>query len=241
MATKGFTKINNSIIFDADLSLEAIGLYVKLQYLSNIDSFSIRRDHIKSISGYGETAFRRVWKELKDKGILIEIKARNKGKYEYVYTLKTDLSNNTAVTTASIEENKTQHIDSDGNIPIEGQMDIDDVLRAEQKEPVVNENITEVVKTTGFNNSQVSELLEDADNNIDKVINGYKYTMCQKNVKDIFAYTKWAIKNIKATFSSIERNEVTIKSTFNHFKQRTYDFDKLQKALLYGEPYELPI
>ncbi|KZL93578.1 hypothetical protein [Clostridium magnum] len=233
MTTKGFTKINNSIIFNADLSLEAIGLYVKLQYLSTIDNFSIKRDYIRSISGYGETAFRRVWKELKDKGVLIETKSRSKGRYEYKYTLKTD---NTAKVTAPTEEKKPKHIDSDGNTPLDGQVNIDDVIGADQQEkPVINKNTAEIVKATGFDDSQAKELLKLANNNESKVIESYNYTLKQREVRNTFNYTKWVIAN---KINVQESN--TVKSTFNNFKQRQYDFDRLKKALLYGEPYELP-
>ena len=126
MATKGFTKINNSIIFDLNLSLEALGLYAKLQYLSTIDNFSIHREHIKSISGYGETAFRRVWKELKDKGILIENKTSNKGRYEYMYTLKNNEAATKVVAPVKKKETKPKpkHVDSNGDAPLDGQVHI---------------------------------------------------------------------------------------------------------------------
>lgn len=72
--TNGKTFLENTIIFDKGLSLEAIGLYAIIKHYSTISDFQIRRDHIKSVSGYGETAFRRVWKELKDTNLLLEDK-----------------------------------------------------------------------------------------------------------------------------------------------------------------------
>lgn len=237
MVTKGFTKVDNLILLDSALSLEAKGLYAILKHLSAIPNFSIRRDYIKSISGYGETAFRRVWKELKDKGLLIETKLRNKGKYMYTYTLKTNLYETTIVVTAPAEEKKkTKHLDSDGNVPLEGQVNIDDVIGADQQEkPVINKNTAEIVKATGFDDSQAKELLKLANNNESKVIESYNYTLKQREVRNTFNYTKWVIAN---KINVQESN--TVKSTFNNFKQRQYDFDRLKKALLYGEPYELP-
>lgn len=239
MATKGFTKISNSIIFDAALSLEALGLYIKLQHLSTIKDFSIKRDYVKSISGYGETAFRRVWKELKDKGVLIETKTRVKGRYEYVYTLKTNEDDIKA--TAPVEKKKPKHIDSDGNAPLNGQINIDDVLEVKKELPKTNENVDIVSKATGFKDSESKELLQISGDDIAKVINGYRYAMSQEEVKNIFAYTKWVIRNNKSIFEHVKRNEYTVKGTFNDFKQRKYDFKKLKNALLYGEPYELPV
>lgn len=231
MSTKGFTKIDNCILLDTELSLESKGLYAILKHLSTVPNFSIKRDHIKSISGYGETAFRRVWKELKDKGLLIETKSRNKGKYEYRYTLKTNISENTKEVIVPVKE-KPQHVDSDGNAPIEGQINLDEVIEAD--------NTDIVSKVTGFNELQSKELLQIANNDLDKVVNGHRYTMSQEEVKNIFAYTKWAIRNNKAIVERSKRNEQPVKSTFNYFRQRKYDFDKLEMALLYGEPYELP-
>ncbi|MBZ9615264.1 hypothetical protein [Clostridium estertheticum] len=236
MATKGFTKINNSIIFDLDLSLEALGLYVKLQYLSTIDNFSIKREHIKSISGYGETAFRRVWKELKIKGVLMEIKTSNKGRYEYAYTLKNN--EGTSKVVDPVRKKKPKHIDSDGDAPLDGQITIDDVLGAEQQELLtINEDVEVVVQATGLKDAEVAELLKVASNDATKVIECHKYSVAQENVKDIFSYTKWAIKNNKVLKC---KKEYSAKGMFNDYPQRIYDFVKLEKALLYGEQYELP-
>lgn len=236
MATKGFTKVDNLILLDSALSLEAKGLYAILKHLSAIPNFSIRRDYIKSISGYGETAFRRVWKELKDEGMLLETKSRVKGRYVYTYILKTNESEATRVANAPLEEKKTKLVDSDGNIPLDGQVNIDEVIEADQQEiSEVNEKVTDVVRATGFNDSQAKELLELTSNDVSKVIENHSYILKQKDVKNIFNYTRWVIAN---KINVQESN--TIKSTFNNFKQRQYDFSKLKKALLYGEPYELP-
>lgn len=237
MATKGFTKIDNSIIFDSELSLEALGLYIKLQHLASIPNFSIKRDYIKSISGYGETAFRRVWKELKDKGVLTEVKTRSKGKYEYTYTLTGQADNKKAAIPEEQKKHKQKHIDSDGNAPIKGQVSLDDVLAEQQEsESLEKEDIASVAEVTGFTNEESEELLKAANNDVHKVIEGHKYALSQSSVKNIFKYTRWAIKN------NMTPREVkpVINSIFNSFQQRTYDFDKLEKALLYGEPYDLP-
>ena len=233
MATKGFTKIDNLIIFDLGLSLEAIGLYAKLQHLSNIDNFSIKRAYIKSISGYGETAFRRVWKELKDKCILLETKTNNKGRYEYSYILKTNHNTGKAITPT--EEKKPKHNDSDGNTPINGQIYIDDILG--KQETIKNENVEVVAETTWFNKCQSTELLKEANNDVNKVTECHLYALSQSGVKNIFSYTKWAIKNNK---SLINKSQNYKKTNFADYPQRLYDYNKLEQALVYGEQYELP-
>lgn len=233
MATKGFTKINNSIIFDADLSLEALGLYVKLQYFSTIDNFSIKRDYVKSISGYGETAFRRVWKELKDKGVLIESKTSNKGRYEYTYTLKPNQDDKKVVDTVDKKKIKPKHVDSNGEAPLDGQIHIDDVLGENQQQEVpVKEDIEAVAEVTGLKDTEVTELLKAANNNVTKVIECHKYARAQSSVKNIFGYTKWAIKNNKIL--SVAHGSAEQKGYFNNYPQRNYDFDELERQLVFG-------
>lgn len=240
MATKGFTKIDNSILFDLDLSTEAIVLYAKLQYFSSMKNFKINREHMKSVSGYGETVFRRAWKELKDKGLLIQNKTRNKGRYEYIYTLKTNELN---VTTK--EEKKAQKsVDSDGNAPLEGQVTINEVEQVENEAPkgdeITTENIMAVEEVTGLNSIESLELLKIAKNNVTKVIECYKYALRQKGVKNIVAYTKACIaKNINIPNKDYEDNAKVL--MFNSYNQRQYDYDALERALLYGEDYQLPV
>jgi NACalpha-BTF3-like transcription factor len=239
MATRGFTKINNSIAFDSDLSLEALGLYVKLQHLSTIDNFSIKRDYVKSISGYGETAFRRVWKELKDKCVLVESKTSNKGRYEYVYTLKTNEGDNNGNYSVKKKKIANKHVDSNGDAPLDGQIHIDDVLEVDQQQEatITNEDIAVVVEATGLKDVEVAELLKVASNDVAKVIECHKYTAAQDNVKNVFSYTKWAIKTNKVLKSTKEH---ATKGTFTDYPQRIYDFNKLERALLYGDQYDLP-
>jgi hypothetical protein len=238
MVTKGFTKIDNCILLDSDLSLEAKGLYAMIKHLSTIPNFKIARDYVKKISGYGETAFRRVWKELKEARLLLENKLRDKGKYVYQYTLKNDETE--TKTKALVKGTEHKYLDSDGNVPIQGQVNIDDVLVEKQKEvPGIDENVAVVSEATGFTNLEAIKLLKEAENNVTKVMESYVYVKAQKNIKNLFNYTKWVIKNgiVNQHINGSVNNKV---STFNNFKHREYDFDRLEKALLYGEQYELP-
>lgn len=85
----GYSRIDNSILLNSNLSLEAKGLYSIIKHFSTIPGFKIKRSHILSISGYGEKAFRRVWKELKEFGLLVESKTRQGSKWIYSFTLGT--------------------------------------------------------------------------------------------------------------------------------------------------------
>ncbi|MCB2360288.1 hypothetical protein [Clostridium estertheticum] len=137
-----------------------------------------------------------------------------------------------------VQNEQQSHIDSDGDAPLDGQIHIDEVLGAEQQEVVsISEDVRAVVGVTGLKDAEVAELLKVASNDATKVIECHKYSVAQENVKDIFNYTKWAIKNNKVLKC---KKEYSAKGMFNAYPQRIYDFDKLEKALLYGEQYELP-
>lgn len=83
----GYSQIDNSILLNKNLSLEAKGLYSIIKHFSTIPGFKIKRSHILQMSGYGEKAFRRVWKELKTFGLLVESKTRQGSKWIYSFTL----------------------------------------------------------------------------------------------------------------------------------------------------------
>lgn len=221
--SNGFTKIDNSILEDQSISFEAKGIYAILSRYISIPGFKINKSHIKSVTGLGLIRFNRAWKELKEKGLLIQTKRSVNGRFEYTYSLGKEKS------TAPVEKPKKKPVDSDGNVPIEGQIHIDEV------EPVTKD-IDTVTKETGFDKSNAMELLKAASNNILKIIQAYKYALQQSNVKNLFKYTLWCIKN------NICHKENKMKtSTFNDYGQRKYNYDKLERALLYGEEYELPV
>ncbi|QXE20466.1 hypothetical protein [Clostridium sp. 001] len=222
--TKGFTKVDNNILLNSSLSLEAKGLYSILKHLSTIPNFIIRRDYVKGISGYGETAFRRVWKELKEKGLLLEAKLREKGRYIYKYVLNT----NEEIKKPKVPEEKQPPV---GNAA--GKR-----LDTKQEMSVTDLDIKIISKSTGFTDEQSKEILEAANNNTSKVMESYQYAKEQNDVRNIFKYTKWAVKNL-ANHVNIFSNKK--KPSFNNFKQRTYDFKKLESALLHGKFYELPV
>lgn len=232
METKGFSQIDNKLIFDLGLTGNAFLLYAKIQYHSNKKNFKLNREHIKAISGYGETAFRKAWKELKDKGILIQTKKRIKGKFVYEYILKFKVQSKKqreeVVKNAPIKGKPQKPVDSDGNDPVEGQIYVGDVL--EDKEEIGTENIAIVSQETRFNKKESQELLKAANNDVAKVIECHKYSLSQSNVKNIFNYTKWSIKNNK-TLNSVPASNVKV-DKFNDYPQRDYNFASLEAALL---------
>lgn len=95
----------------------------------------------------------------------------------------------------------------------------------------VEKEIIEAVQTeTGLTNEESRELLKLSNNNIKEVLKYYRYTLKQKDVKNIFNYTRMCIiKKFK-----IPEDIRNIKGTFNRYEQRKYDFEKLENAL-FGE------
>ena len=77
---KSFVMTDVDFLYDTSLSLEARSLYIIIKSLITIPNFKISREHIKKLSGRGETAFRRVWNELKEKGLLSYVKTKINGK-----------------------------------------------------------------------------------------------------------------------------------------------------------------
>lgn len=240
--SNGFVKIDNSIVDNQSLSFDAKGVYMILVRYYSIPNFKINKTHIKSVTGLGEIRFNRAWKELKEKGLLIQKKKSVEGRFTYEYILKTTESKKATKLreekpTAPVEE-KQKHVDSDGNTPIKGQISLNDVLEDNQEESVAG--IERVTKETGFNDVQAKELLKAARDNVTRILESYNYVMQQKGIKNIYAYTKWAVKNNK-TLNVKSGPYEKPKDSFNDYEQRTYDYVKLEMALLYGEQYDLPV
>ena len=214
-----YTKIDNSVLLNENLSLEAKGLYSIIKYYSTIPGFSLNREHIKSISGYGETAFRRVWNELKEAGLLEHTKTRKNGRIHHVYTLV--VSTVEKVTKKKTKENVKDHVplDSDGNEPIEGQVYIDEVLER---------NIELLKDETGLNKEECLKVLNESDNNIIKVLEKWSIVKKLNYKKPFYAL----IKAIKENWIDTKKEQKKRESKFFNFEEREYDYDYLEKVLL---------
>ncbi|MCY6958896.1 hypothetical protein [Clostridium brassicae] len=241
--SNGFTKIDNEIIESESLSFEAKGVYMTLARFISIPNFKINKMHVKSVTGLGEIRFNRAWKELKENKILIQKKKSVNGKFQYEYTLKNKSLESINPKIEKIAATVKEHVDNDGNVPLKGQMSVDDVLQNKEEDMIVtHEDVKKVVQETEFNDVQAKELLKVARNDVTKVIKAYKYTIHKKGIKNIYAYSRWIIKNnnVLSISSGPNINGPKVDS-FNNYHQRIYDYEKLEMALLYGESYELPI
>lgn len=219
--SKGFTQIDNTIL-DMGLSMEALGLYIQIKRHITKKNWEIKREYCKSISGMGETAFRRVWKELQDNGLLLSECTRVGGKFQYNFSLKCSLNDDkkekapTTKAPAKKKVSKKKDKDQAEKVEIlEGQVTVEEVLEAQ--EPTDAEK---VVNATGCTIEKAKEALEYAvASNANNPV-GFAISAINGN---------WNLENK-------ETNGVNpIK--FNNFKGRDYDYDKLEAMLLGYEDY----
>ena len=83
-----FTQVSNIAIKDQNLSLKAKGLYTLIQSYLTLENFTLYKVTLKKDCLEGEKAFENAWKELKDKGYLIQYKLKNdNGQFYYEYEL----------------------------------------------------------------------------------------------------------------------------------------------------------
>lgn len=82
-----FTQVSNNALRDKNLSLQAKGLYAVIQSYITIEDFILYKSHLMKEVGLSEKTFDKYWKELKDRGYLIQHKYYEKGskgaQYEY--------------------------------------------------------------------------------------------------------------------------------------------------------------
>ena len=80
-----FSQVSNVALRDEDLSLKAKGLLALIESYLGLDNFVLYKQFLINKSKDGETAFRGAWKELKDKGYLIQYKLKNNETKQFYY------------------------------------------------------------------------------------------------------------------------------------------------------------
>lgn len=80
-----FSQVSNVALRDEGLSLKAKGLLALIESYLGLDDFVLYKQFLINKSKDGETAFRSAWKELKDKGYLIQYKLQNKETKQFYY------------------------------------------------------------------------------------------------------------------------------------------------------------
>jgi hypothetical protein len=83
-----FSQVSNEVLRDKNITMKAKGLYALIQSYITIENFVLYKNTLKKDCKEGEKAFEAAWKELKDKGYLVQCKLRNeKGGFYYEYDL----------------------------------------------------------------------------------------------------------------------------------------------------------
>ena len=80
-----FAQVSNSALRDETLSLKAKGLLALIESYLSLDNFTLYKQFLINKSSDGETAFRSAWKELKDKGYLIQYRLKNEETKQFYY------------------------------------------------------------------------------------------------------------------------------------------------------------
>lgn len=222
--SKGFTQIDNTIL-DIGLSMEALGLYIQIKRHITKKNWEIKREYCKSISGMGETAFRRVWKELQDNGLLLSECTRVGGKFQYNFSLECSL-NDDKKEKASTTKQQAKKKDKDQAEKVEildGQVTVDEFLETQKSTDADTKEPTDVEKVTNATGCTI----EKAEEFLDYAIASKKNNPVGFAIKAIEG--NWNLKNK-------ETNGVNPRS-FNNFEGREYDYGRLEAMLLGYEDY----
>ncbi len=107
-------QIPDILMLNNDLSLAAVGLYVKIHYLLTKTDIALEKSTLREYCKEGDRAFTRVWKELKDKGYLKVYRIRRSDRrgfcYEYELLSEPDTKKKSLIT-IGIKGNEINHID----------------------------------------------------------------------------------------------------------------------------------
>ena len=83
-----FSIVSNSLIHDPEVSLKGKGLYCIIQSFITIPDFVLYKSHLRKSCKEGSKAFETAWKELKDKGYLVQYRVSDeRGQFVYEYEL----------------------------------------------------------------------------------------------------------------------------------------------------------
>ena len=83
-----FTPVSNHVLLDPSLDMSTKALHNLISYFLSIPHFTLYKIHVQNQTNLGDRAFNRMWKQLKDKGYLIQHKLKDdKGIFYYEYEL----------------------------------------------------------------------------------------------------------------------------------------------------------
>lgn len=233
-----FTQVSNNALRDNLLSMKAKGLYAIIQSYITIEDFILYKSTLRKVCKEGEKAFESTWKELKDRGYLMQYKLKKEdGTFTYEYEL--------------LDEIHTLQNGGDGenHTPKKEGMDKARVEKAPNGIGGGYNNIDS--NNTYFNNTYnnnefvVEEFIKEINNRIPNLTNkslkvlynacegniiylNSKLTLLNDNVRNPIGFLVDSLKNDY----KIYKESLISSGHFNNFEQRTYDFDDLEKKLL---------
>lgn len=219
--TKDYLKFRNAIKKDTNLNLEeSYLLEVLFDYYNASCGYAFPPYEIlmHDLKTKRRAKISKLLKSLEKKGY---ISIKKKGKKNIYYILKYLFLNKS---NSKVKQKHNAPVDSNGNIPVEGQMHVEEIINTKEHE--------EVAAITGFNKKQADELLKVADNKIEKIVQAFEYS--KSRGKAVFKYVSWCLKNldisklIKRETNKVEKHKLK----FDNFESREYDYDKLEKSLL---------
>lgn len=192
MTIKGFTKADNSILFNSNLRNNAKLVYMQIKYYSNLEGFRLSKALILKDSQLSVNTFDKVIKELKDAGLVIQNVAKDGKKNIYWY-----------ITTEAEDKYKaTQQIE--GQITVEkaleqvtgGKEKIEAVKQSRQTKIDNHKNVRLVRSIVDIDKSNIDkEILSMADETLVRnVVNIFKGKSFKKTKKRFF--TAKTIRNL---------------------------------------------
>lgn len=197
MAIKGYTKANNSILFNSELSNNAKLIYFQIKYYSNLDGFKLSKALILNDSQLSVNTFDKVIKELRQAGLVFQYTEKQGKKNVYWY---------------STNELKVG-IDSNGNKPLENQIDLTEITGESEKVEAVKQS-----RQTKIDNHENVRLVRSIkDVNIDK----------SKFDKDILTFAdsdlvRSAVKAFKKKAKYNKNNRFLCAKTFRNILIQEY-------------------
>lgn len=162
--TKDYLKFRNAIKKDTNLNLEESYLletlfdYYNVQLGYAFPSYEVLMSDLKTKR---RAKISKLLKSLEKKGYISITKQGKKNTYKllkYLFLSKTK---------AKAKQKQHAPVDSNGNVPLDGQVDVEEFLNTKEQQ--------DVMELTGFNSKQSSELLKAAGNKIDKIAKAFEY------------------------------------------------------------------
>lgn len=245
-----FSQVSNEALRDASLSLKSKGLYALIQSYITIENFILYKNTLKQNCKEGEKAFEASWKELKDRGYLIQYKLRNeKGSFYYEYDLldETNYPKKEGVDLGSVEKGGT----GKGGLYNNTDFTNTDFKEDEEETIFITYTKSKGKKITSPEKDKLKILMTKHSKDLILKAIDIMVTDAEKITLKYIASTleDWKTKDIQ-TVEEVDKmraewqeskNKKQVKkpavkskkvSTFNDYKQREYNFNDLEKKLV---------